>query len=86
MTVSEAVGKWSDACTAVELKGRVVRDGNWQPLSRALRHYKDESALVSVVEQEGLTVLLIEPKPVDPKTVPAGKSAAKRPAFLLLVK
>lgn len=85
MKRDEAMAKWKQACPAVEIKGRFVRNGNFVPIEFALRHKDCEAATVTVVEQEGSTILKIEPKPVDPKTVPAGKSVGKRPAFYLIV-
>lgn len=83
MTKVEALGKWSQACLAVDSKGRWVRGGNWQPIAFALRHKDCEAAAVTVVEQDGSTILKIEP--VAPIEVPAGKSASQRPAFHLIV-
>lgn len=83
MTRDEAVAKWSTGCTAIELKGRMVRDGNWLPLSHLLRHKDCEAATVTVVDQDGSTILTIQPKAVKP---PEGKSAIVRPAFSLIVR
>jgi hypothetical protein len=85
MKRDEAIAKWKQACPAVESKGRFVRNGNFVSIEFALRHKDCVGAEVTVVEQDGSTILKIEPKPVDPKTVPAGKSASKRPAFHLIV-
>lgn len=82
MTKAEALAKWSQSCDAVEVAGRVVRDGCWRPLAHALRHKDCDEATVTVVEQDGSTILKIEPKAVKP---PPGKSALVRPAFLLIV-
>lgn len=84
MKRDEAIGQWSMACAAIELKGRFVRDGNWVPIAHALRHRDCEAADVTVVEQEGSTILKIEPK-LEVKDLPAGKSASLRPAFHLIV-
>lgn len=80
---AQAVKRWSQACHAVDSKGRWVRGGNWQPIEFALRHKDCEAAEVTVVEQDGSTILKIEP--VAPTEVPAGKSVALRPAFHLIV-
>lgn len=84
MTRDEALAKWPTACAGVELKGRVVREGNWLPLANHLRHKDCEAAEVTVVEQDGSTILKIEPK-LEVKDLPSGKSAKPRPAFLLIV-
>lgn len=83
MTKKEVCDKWKQACAAIELKGRWVRNGNWVDTAFALRHKDCDGATVTVVEQEGSTILKIEP--VAPKEVPPGKSAGKRPAFYLIV-
>lgn len=83
MTKDAALSKWQWGCAAIELKGQLVRNGNWLPLSQLLRHKDCEAAEVSVVEHEGSTILKIEPKAVDP---PPGKSAIERPAFYLIVR
>ena len=85
LTREQAGGRWTQACQAIELKGRFVRHGNWVPLAHALRHKDCEAATVTVVEQDGSTILKIEPEAVDPKDVPKGKSVGKRPAFYLIV-
>lgn len=82
MTRDEALAKWTNCCAGFEIKGRVVRDGNWRPLAHALRHKDCEAATVTVVEQDGSTILKVEPKAVTP---PEGKSALVRPAFYLIV-
>ena len=85
MDRDEALAKWRQACPAIDSKGRFVRNGNWVPLQFALRHKDCEAATVTVVEQDGSTILKIEPEAVDPKDVPKGKSVGKRPAFYLIV-
>lgn len=87
MKYDEVVGRYSQACAACELNGQIVRNGNWEPVARALRHYsKDGSAEIGLVaEQGGTAILEIKPAAVDPKTVPPGKSAFNRPAFHLIV-
>ena len=82
LTRETAVGRWSQACPAIESKGRFVRNGNFTPLAFALRHKDCEAATVTVVEQDGSTILKIEPAAVE---APPGKSASKRPAFHLIV-
>lgn len=85
MTYDDIVGRFSEACTACELKGQVVRDGNWHPIAHALRHFsKDGSAEFGLVAEQGSTAILkVTPAEVKP---PPGKSAPKRPAFLLILK
>jgi len=83
VTCDEVVQRWAQACSAIELKGRYVRNGNWVPTSHALRHADCKAASVTVVEQEGSTILKIEP--AAPDTAPPGKSVVKRPAFYLIV-
>ena len=82
MTVKEAIAKWSEACT---LSAGRVRDGNWQPITHALRHFvADGAAKVELAEPlNGDAVLLVTPAKVEP---PEGKSPANRPPFLLLVR
>jgi hypothetical protein len=84
MTRDEAIAQYPVTCAAVQIKGRWVRDGNWLETSQHLRHKDCETAKVTVVKQEGLTILEITP--VAPKEVPAGKSVSQRPAFYLLAR
>ena len=83
LTKELAVAKWQWGCPAIERKGRWERDGNWLPLSQLLRHRDCDAAQVTVVAQDGATILTIQPKAVEP---PPGKSAFVRPAFSLLVR
>ena len=85
MTRDEAIARWKQACPAVMSKGRYVRNGNFVSIAFALRHKDCEAAELTVVEQDGSTILKIEPEAVDPKDVPKGKSVGKRPAFYLIV-
>lgn len=82
---ADALAKWEWGCPAIEQKGQFVRDGNWHPLSQLLRHKDCESAQVTVVEQEGSTILKIEPAKFEGE-LPSGKSLGKRPAFHLIVR
>lgn len=83
MTKTEALAKWSQACPATELKGQLVRNGNWNPLAFALRHKDCEAAeIVTVAEQGGTAILKITPVLED---VPKGKVLSLRPAFHLIV-
>lgn len=81
MTVEEAIGKWSEGCTAEEAKGQIIRNGNWQPLARALRHCKGGSVAEHEQKLNGDTVLVVtQKKPDDGKTPPM------LAPFLLVVK
>lgn len=83
MTVQDALAKWSEGCTAtLDGKGEIVRDGNWQPLARALRHDAD-ATLAEAGKLNGDTVLAVKPAKKDP---PAGKAPMVRPPYLLIVK
>jgi hypothetical protein len=75
MTVDEAIGKWSEGCTAEEAKGQIIRNGNWQPLARALRHCKEKTEITEHGKLNGDTVLAIMPD-----------SPLGLPKFLLVVK
>lgn len=88
MKYADIVGRFTEACTACELKGQVVRDGNWHPVEHVLRHFsKDGSATFGLVaEQGGTAIVKVTPAKVDPKDLPPGKSAITRPAFLLILK
>lgn len=88
MTYEAIVERFSEACTACDIKGQVVRDGNWHPVRHALRHFShDGSAVFGLVAEHGSTAILkITPAQVESKDLPPGKSAAKRPAFLLILK
>jgi hypothetical protein len=85
VTYTDALGKWQYACDAIEQKGQVVRNGNWHPIAHSLRHFQDEkrAAIELVAEQGSTAILKVTPVEVKP---PPGKSAAKRPAFLLIVR
>ena len=83
MNVTEALAKWSDACTVVELRGTVVRDGNWTTLERALRHCADTSTVVEKSTLNGDQVVEVTPAPKD---TAKGKSAMNLPPFLLVVR
>jgi len=83
MTAADAIKQWSEACAAVQAgSNAVIRDGNWQPIARALRHDADAKIVVAG-ELNGDTVIAVGPVDTDP---PAGKSAMKRPPYLLIVK
>jgi hypothetical protein len=87
MTVKEAIEKWSEACSVCKSGEALVRDGNWTPTTRVLRHYiAKESATIEVKGGlNGDVVVLV--KPIEPKEPPpVGKSLAKREPFLLVVK
>lgn len=76
MTVEEAIGKWSEGCTAEDAKGQIIRNGNWQPLDRALRHCKEKTEITEADKKlNGDTVLLVKPD-----------SPIGLPPFLLVVK
>jgi hypothetical protein len=75
MTVDEAIGKWSEGCTAEEAKGQIIRNGNWQPLARALRHCKEKTSIEEAGKLNGDTVLAVTPE-----------SPLGLPKFLLVVK
>jgi hypothetical protein len=75
MTVDEAIGKWSEGCTAEEAKGQIIRNGNWQPLARALRHCKEKTSIEEAGKLNGDTVLAVTPD-----------SPLGLPPFLLVVK
>ena len=85
LTVADALSRWSEACAAIELKGQTVRDGNWESLTRTLRHFKDgETAAVELVAEHGGSAIL-KITPVQGE-VPQGKTPMNRPAFLILVR
>jgi hypothetical protein len=75
MTVDEAIGKWSEGCTAEEAKGQIIRNGNWQPLARALRHCKEKTEIKGHGMLNGDVVLAVAPD-----------SPLGLPKFLLVVK
>lgn len=75
MTVDEALKHWSEGCTAEEAKGQIVRNGNWQPLARALRHCKEKTEIMEAGKLNGDTVLAVTPD-----------SPIGLPPFLLVVK
>jgi hypothetical protein len=82
MNKTEALSKWSDACSAVKLKEQFVRDGNWTTLARALRHFNDETATIAEAGAlNGDTVIEVTPAEVKPDKAPVN-----RPPFLLVVK
>jgi len=85
MTVEEAVGQWVEGCTAEEIKGQIVRTGNWQPLARALRHCKGGEVDQHKEKLNGDTVLCVTPKKPEGDP-PAGKTHVALPPFLLVVK
>ena len=73
MNITQALSKWTEACTVEQLKGTFVRNGNWQPIARALRHHKDESssiteagdtlngdAIICVVKGEAKALLVVK--------------------------
>lgn len=81
MTVKEALSKWSDACTVCQAKEQYIRDGNWQTIARALRHFtKEGAASVDVAgDLNGDTVIEVTPAAPSDESKP-------RPPFLLVVK
>lgn len=83
MTVQEAVGKWSEAATVAKAADQFVRDGNWQPIRRALRHCKDGSAVDAAGDLNGDAVLLVTPSEAEPVV---GKSLMKLQPFYVVVK
>ncbi len=83
MDKTEALSKWSDACTVVKLGPTIVRDGNWTTLVRSLRHCADTSTVVESDKLNGDVVVLVTPKP---KEAPPGKTPMNLPPFLLVVK
>lgn len=84
MTAKDALDKWSEGCTAAQAGANVViRDGNWQPLERVLRH-DAQAQIVEVGSLNGDTLLKVTPAAV--KDAPAGKKPQNRPPYLLIVK
>jgi hypothetical protein len=82
MKKTEALSKWSDACSASKVKEQIVRDGNWTTLARALRHFNDENAAIEKADElNGDTVIEVTPAEVKPDKAPVN-----RPPFLLVVK
>lgn len=83
MTVTDALGKWAEACSATKAGEQIIRNGNWTPIARALRHCKG-----GTIEEAGKlnsdTVLLVTP--AEPQDVPAGKEPIRLSPFLLVVK
>ena len=75
MTIAEALGKWTDACSAVKAKEQYIRDGNWTTLARALRHCKDKTEITEDGKLNGDTVLAVKPD-----------SPIGLPPFLLVVR
>ena len=84
MKKQDALGKWSEACAAIQIKGAWVRNGNWLPISDVLRHKDCDTAEMTVVGDGQPTILLVVPAE-PPKELPRGKSASRRPAFHLFV-
>ena len=82
MTIAEAIDQFTEAATLDEHRNR---SGNWEPISRSLRHFTAEGSATVEADGElnGDTVLRISPAEIEP---PKGKSAAKRGPFLLLVR
>lgn len=85
MDKSEALKKWSDACTVCECGKTYVRDGNWQTIARAMRHCSDTSTVVEKSELNGDMVVLVTPAPNEVERQP-GKKPINLPPFLLVVK
>ena len=85
MTVKEAIAKWSEACSVSKCGEALVRDGNWTPITRALRHFLADNAAEATEygALNGDTVVLVTPAKAKPEEVPAPKN---RPPFLLVVK
>ena len=83
MTVEEAIGKWSEGCTAEDANGQLIRNGNWQPIERALRHCKGGAVAEHKQKLNGDTVIVVTPKESKPAE---GKSPMTLPPFLLVVK
>jgi hypothetical protein len=82
MNKTEALSKWSDACSAVKLKEQFVRDGNWTTLARALRHFNDDNATIEEAgELNGDTVIEVTPSEIKPDQAPMNRTP-----FLLVVK
>lgn len=75
MTVDEALEKWNEGCSATQAKEQFIRDGNWQPLKRALRHCKAKTEITEAGKLNGDTVLAVNPD-----------SPIGLPPFLLVVK
>jgi len=75
MTTSEALARYSDACSAVQVKEQYIRDGNWGPLAHALRHCKDKTEITEAGTLNGDTVVMVTPD-----------SPLNLPPFLLVVK
>lgn len=88
MTYAELSKRFTEACTACELGGNIVRDGNWEPVARALRHFTTDGSaeLELVAEHGGTAILKVTPAGVSKDALKPGKSALNRPAFLLLLK
>jgi hypothetical protein len=82
MKKTEALSKWSDACSASKVKEQIVRDGNWTTLARALRHFNDENAAIEESgELNGDTVIKVTPSEIKPDKAPVNC-----PQFLLVVR
>jgi hypothetical protein len=75
MSIADALNKWTEGCTAEEAKGQIIRNGNWQPLARALRHCKEKTSIEEAGKLNGDTVLAVTPD-----------SPLGLPKFLLVVK
>lgn len=61
MTVDDAKNQWTEAASASKAKAAVVRDGNWQPIARALRHCREGSTIEPAGELNGDKVLQVTP-------------------------
>lgn len=83
MTKKEALATWSDACSVCVAGEVTLRDGNWEALSRALRHCTDESTIEQTTELNGDIVVTVMPKF---KAIDKVGTPRKEAKFLLVVK
>ena len=82
MTAKQAIEKYSEAATVVDAKGLLIRDGNWQPIARALRHFTDTEVEEHDAKLNGDTVIVVQSK-FDQASPPA---PTNRAPFMLVVK
>lgn len=84
MTKNEALREWSEACIVIQAGPVMVRDGNWMPIDRALRHCADTTT-VDARKDEFNGDVVVDVVPV-PKDAAKGKTPMTLAPFMLVVK